>query len=545
MSTLKVPAKIISMITRQMKANTNNHYKQVLRSLINTFGNLYYIDGNGAKVKIKCSSGRMERNKGKDYQDNTLILPYISIYERGSSNDDNRRRYTPVLVNEVEWDAKEQRAKRYLSLAPRPVIIDYDINIWTKFVEDMDIVRSTILSMFNPDLEIETQDNEYIKAFLVSEDDIDSEEQNDKADRVIKKKISISVETYIRSPKILYTNTSQINTQNYEVSVQSKQSTTESISNKISPNNQQSLPIAPEDENDAELYIILGDSLALGQGFFASSLYGTEFSSVANSPLIGDYSNSIDKSYIYRFVAYPENKSTYSQPTFEKIVPGLNTCYFGDFGITEPIARNLLHLTNIGDGGVESVLAYKLKDTSNFNKYFIKFPRAGSYALSGTNLSWSPRSGTIWNDYVTKMNNAIDILKSSYKNVIVKSVIVFLGSNKPSYVEDTDLTSENLNIDIHTLNSNIFNNLISYGLNIPANAKFVLAGPPLKDTAYGEREYQYREEYISKLTYYDSLSTNIVYYAMPTSSDLFIDDYHYTSEGYINIASDLFDILQS
>lgn len=208
------------MITRQMRASTNNHYKQVLRALLNTFGNLYYIDGNGAKQKIKCGTGRMERNKGKDYQDNTLVLPYISVFERGSSNDDDRRRYTPILVNEVEWDAEEQRAKRYLSLAPRPVVIDYDINIWTKFVEDMDIIRSTILSMFNPDLEIETEDNDYIKAFLVSEDDIDSEESNDKEDRVIKKRITISVETYIRSPKILYTNTSQINSQNYEISIQ-------------------------------------------------------------------------------------------------------------------------------------------------------------------------------------------------------------------------------------------------------------------------------------------------------------------------------------
>jgi len=203
-----------------MRASTNNHYKQVLRALLNTFGNLYYIDGNGAKQKIKCGTGRMERNKGKDYQDNTLVLPYISVFERGSSNDDDRRRYTPILVNEVEWDAEEQRAKRYLSLAPRPVVIDYDINIWTKFVEDMDIIRSTILSMFNPDLEIETEDNDYIKAFLVSEDDIDSEESNDKEDRVIKKRITISVETYIRSPKILYTNTSQINSQNYEISIQ-------------------------------------------------------------------------------------------------------------------------------------------------------------------------------------------------------------------------------------------------------------------------------------------------------------------------------------
>jgi len=210
MSTLNVPAKIISMITNQMEANTNNHFKQILRSLINTFGNLYYVDGNGAKIRIKCGTGRMERNKGKDYQDNTLILPYISIFKRGSSNADDRRRYTPVLVNEVEWDLEERRAKRYLSLAPRPVTIDYNINVWTKFVEDMDIIRSTILSMFNPDLEIETEDNDYIKAFITSEDDIDSEEQEDQSDRVIKKTFTISVETYIKSPKILYTNTSEI-----------------------------------------------------------------------------------------------------------------------------------------------------------------------------------------------------------------------------------------------------------------------------------------------------------------------------------------------
>lgn len=217
MQTLRIASNIIEMMNRQMLASSNNHYKQVLRSLLNTFGGLYYVDGNGKKVKIKCSTGRMERAKGKDFQDNTLILPYISIFERGTINDDQRRRYTPVLVNEVVWDPEEMRAKRYLSLAPRPVTISYDINVWTKYVEDMDIIRSTILSLFNPDLEIETEENEYIKAFFDSEGDLESEEQDDTADRIIKKRFSITVETYIKSPKILYTNTSQINTQNNEI----------------------------------------------------------------------------------------------------------------------------------------------------------------------------------------------------------------------------------------------------------------------------------------------------------------------------------------
>jgi hypothetical protein len=105
-------------------------------------------------------------------------------------------------------------------MAPRPIDIKYTINIWAKYKEDLDQIREYILILFNPDLEIKTRQSNITKAFLESESDIQQSEADDQQDRILKKSITIKVETFIENPKFLYTSTGKIETINYQVSLE-------------------------------------------------------------------------------------------------------------------------------------------------------------------------------------------------------------------------------------------------------------------------------------------------------------------------------------
>lgn len=222
--TFEVKNKIMDMTTPKVYPLTENVYKETLRELLNVFGQIYYIDGNGNKTRVNCAYGDQERSIGKLKKDNTLILPYITISQQMTVNDDERRRYHPILISEKSWDPKKKRAIRVLSLAPRPINIYYGVNIWTKYTADMDIIRSTIFNMFNPDLNIRTKFSDFNKCFLEQEEDTGAIKVGDADDRVLRKSITVMVETYIPSPKFMFTSTGEITEFNQEYKLQDSSS---------------------------------------------------------------------------------------------------------------------------------------------------------------------------------------------------------------------------------------------------------------------------------------------------------------------------------
>tara|TARA_R100000231_G_scaffold18694_1_gene18874 strand:- start:349 stop:1002 length:654 start_codon:yes stop_codon:yes gene_type:complete len=206
---LNVRNQIFKLTKTRLLPVIDNVYKESLRSMLHIFGNLYYIDGNTNRVKVKCSHGNPERIAGRLKADNTLILPMITIVETETESDSNRMRYQNI-VSESVYDSDKRRATRVLSLPPRPVNITYDVNIWCKYKADMDMLRSSIFSLFSPDLNIETQFSVHNKAFIASEREIGSATASDTGDRVLQKTISVTLETYIPSPKFAFTNTGEI-----------------------------------------------------------------------------------------------------------------------------------------------------------------------------------------------------------------------------------------------------------------------------------------------------------------------------------------------
>lgn len=206
---LYIRNQIVDLTTTKLLPVIDNVYKESLRSMLHIFGNMYYLDGNGNRIKVNCSHGNPERIAGRLKADNTLILPMITIVETQTDTDPERMRYQNI-ISETEWDPQERRAKRVLSLPPRPIKITYEVNIWSKYKADMDMLRSNIFSLFSPDINIETQYSVYNKAFINSEREVGSVTATDTGDRILQKAISVTLETYIPTPKFLFTSTGEV-----------------------------------------------------------------------------------------------------------------------------------------------------------------------------------------------------------------------------------------------------------------------------------------------------------------------------------------------
>jgi len=199
------------------QSNTSMVYKETLKTMLILFGKLTYIDSENKIVNVKCLHSNPERTIAKLKQENNIILPIVSISQTISEDDSNRIRYNNLLVQESVWDEEKQRAFRVVSLAPKATNILYSINVWSKFKSDMDQIVEQIRSDFNPGKTIPTKFNKNTKAFLATEEDIGSIEAVEREDRILKKTFSISVETYIPSPKYLITSSGKIESINADI----------------------------------------------------------------------------------------------------------------------------------------------------------------------------------------------------------------------------------------------------------------------------------------------------------------------------------------
>ena len=74
----------------------------------------------------------------------------------------------------------------------------------------MDQLAQQIRLSFAPSLQLFTAVTQDSQAFLVSESNNYSFSLADKEDRIIRKTFTVSIETYIRSPKYLVTSTGKI-----------------------------------------------------------------------------------------------------------------------------------------------------------------------------------------------------------------------------------------------------------------------------------------------------------------------------------------------
>ena len=201
----------------KLESRVSGFYKELLRSVVNLFSDVVCIDDENKIQKVKCIYANPERAIAKLKQDNSVILPLISISQTKSALDNNRSRYKTLLINQVSYDRVKNKAVRILSIAPVPVQITYGINIWCKYKSDLDQITEQVRLKFNPDADLVIPGHNTIKAFLGDEGSEEGTfEAADKDDRELKSSLSITVSTYLSNPKFTITSNGTIERLNLE-----------------------------------------------------------------------------------------------------------------------------------------------------------------------------------------------------------------------------------------------------------------------------------------------------------------------------------------
>ena len=89
-------------------------YKDIVRALLVSFGNIHYLDGNGKLVRIKSAHGNPERTIAKLHEEDTIILPIITINQNGAKGDDKKRRLDDLIIEKTVWNEDIQRGERVM-----------------------------------------------------------------------------------------------------------------------------------------------------------------------------------------------------------------------------------------------------------------------------------------------------------------------------------------------------------------------------------------------------------------------------------------------
>ena len=194
-------------------------YKETLRFMLATFSGLKIIDPQNNVIAVPCINANPERTVAKLYQENNIVLPVVTVGQLTSAETDDRRRPYDLLLNESYWDEQRKRAFRVISFAPKALNITYDINIWTKYNEDMDQLAEQIRLLFSPDLKVVTKYTNSTAAFITDESNDSVLVVGDREDRIIRRKFEVNLEGYIPYPKYLITSTGEITEFNTEFEV--------------------------------------------------------------------------------------------------------------------------------------------------------------------------------------------------------------------------------------------------------------------------------------------------------------------------------------
>ena len=185
-------------------------YKDIVRALLVSFGNVHYIDGDGELTRIKALHGNPERTIAKLHKEDNIILPIITLHQVGAKTDNTKRRVSDLLVARSIWNQDIQRAERVIGSADVPVSLSFNLNLWCKYMEDMDQISQSLRVLFNPSVDLNTPVSNVIKTFLTSENNKSTINSGDREARVLRKSFILDVEAYIPSPQFKITSTGRI-----------------------------------------------------------------------------------------------------------------------------------------------------------------------------------------------------------------------------------------------------------------------------------------------------------------------------------------------
>tara|TARA_R100001082_G_scaffold65508_2_gene36918 strand:- start:2142 stop:3011 length:870 start_codon:yes stop_codon:yes gene_type:complete len=178
------------------------------------------ILGEDLKIaQVPIFYANYERAIAKLFKSRNLTLPVMSLAIADTEEDADRRR--PNYDIEF-WTIKDEKTKRYTrvaSLAPKAVNVSYQLYLWARYTEDMNQLVEYVMAQFRPHLRIETNFNTNGHGFITAVSDNSTVTAPDREDRVLRKTVTINVESYMPTRQYMIQSNGAITEMNYETTV--------------------------------------------------------------------------------------------------------------------------------------------------------------------------------------------------------------------------------------------------------------------------------------------------------------------------------------
>jgi len=201
------------LIEEYSKGNhdTIDFHREYLSSLMEIFKDLEVIDPSG-KIHddIEVIHGTSERAIAKIKEDRNLRIPIISVVSNDLEIAIERRRPDFNTVIERMYDPKTRKAYRVISLSPKAVNVNFRVNIFDRYVENLNQLIEQIEMKFNPYALVKTKFGESTYAYLTDWSDQSIPVAGDRQNRLLMKSCLISLEAYMPTKKYLMTASDKI-----------------------------------------------------------------------------------------------------------------------------------------------------------------------------------------------------------------------------------------------------------------------------------------------------------------------------------------------
>lgn len=191
-------------------------YRVFTRRIKELFGTFQVVKGDDTLRTVEIIYANPERAIAKIMEGKSTQLPLLSLQLDGIEVALDRRKPMEALVEKKFWIPDQQRAVRYMALAPVAANLSFAVNVWGKYVEDVNQLTEQIILSFRPNLPIDIRPDEVYQAFIQDVSDSFQVDVGDRQDRVLKRVIRFNVESYIPGNVYKFTNTGEIASMGYE-----------------------------------------------------------------------------------------------------------------------------------------------------------------------------------------------------------------------------------------------------------------------------------------------------------------------------------------
>jgi len=194
-------------------------YRKTSRELLNLFSDAQVLGADNQIQSVNCSYANYERAIAMLFKTRNLTLPQMTLAISDTVEDLERRKPNTDIEFWTIRDKKRRRYTRVAAMSPKAIKVSYQLNLWTRYVEDMNQLIEYVMGKFRPQLRVETDFITNAPAFITTISDNSTLTPPDREDRIIRKSVTFEVETWMPTRKYMIQSNGAIREMRYDLAL--------------------------------------------------------------------------------------------------------------------------------------------------------------------------------------------------------------------------------------------------------------------------------------------------------------------------------------